>query len=298
MTASLLTQIKEQYPTFSKSHKKLADFILNNYEKAAFFTAAKLGEETGISVSTVVRFATQMGFEGYPEFQSALRENIKGKLTSTQRLEVADNQNIGADILDTVLNRDIDMIKETLRSISRTDFDGAAKAINSASRIYILGVRSSAPLADFMYFYFKMVYNNVKLINSNSSSEMFEEIFRIGPDDVCIAASFPRYSKQVYNILNYIHDKGAKIIALTDNESSPIASLSDYVLVAKSSMASFIDSIVAPMSVVNALMVAATEGKHDDILDTFNELERVWDLYDVYEKLEDRPGDQPESRQE
>lgn len=287
MNSSLLTRIEEKYPTLSKSHRKLADYILQNYEKAAYYTAAKLGEVTGISVSTVVRFATQLGFDGYPEFQDELRENIKGKLTATQRLEVADSQMTKETVLDTVLNDDISMIRDTLRDIDRDDFLNAAHAMNKAKHIYIIGVRSSAPLARFMYFYFKMVYDNVKVISSNSSSGMFEETYRIGPDDVCIAASFPRYSKQVYNAISYIHDKGAAIIAITDTKTSPIASLSDYVLVAKSNMASFIDSITAPMSLITALIIAATEGKHDEIRANFTELEHIWDLYDVYEKPEE-----------
>lgn len=287
MSNSLLIRIEQEYSTFSKSHKKIADYILNNYEKAAYYTAAKLGSVTDISESTVVRFATHLGFEGYPEFQDALKETIKGKLTSMQRMEVANLQMQDVDVLSKVLTNDISTIKETLQNVSREDFDAASKAINEASKIYILGVRSSATLANFMYFYLKMVYDNVVLINSASSSEMFEQIFKIGKNDICIALSFPRYSKQVVKTLQYVHDKGCKIVAITDSHSSPIASVSDYVLTAKSNMASFIDSLVAPLSLINALIVSATAGKHDEVVDTFCELERVWDKYDVYEKQED-----------
>ena len=287
MSNSLLIRIEQEYSSFSKSHKKIADYILNNYEKAAYYTAAKLGSVTNISESTVVRFATHLGFEGYPEFQEALQETIKGKLTAMQRMEVASLQMQDVDVLSKVLANDIATIKETLQNVSREDFEGASKAINEASKIYILGVRSSAPLANFMYFYLKMVYDNVVLINSASSSEMFEQIFKISKNDICIALSFPRYSKQVVKTLQYVHDKGGKIVAITDSTSSPIAPVSDYVLTAKSNMASFIDSLVAPLSLINALIVSATTDKHDEVVDTFCELERVWDKYDVYEKQED-----------
>ncbi|MDO5448938.1 MAG: MurR/RpiR family transcriptional regulator [Clostridia bacterium] len=287
MSNSLLGRIEEVYPELSKSHKKIADFIINNYEKAAYYTAARLGAETDISESTVVRFASTIGYEGYPEFQEALQEDIKGKLTTLQRMEVASLKMVDEDVLDKVLRDDRASIKDTLENVSREDFAMAAKAINKANKIYILGVRSTAPLANFIYFYFKMVYDNVVLITSASSSEEFEQIFKIKKDDVCIAISFPRYSKQVVKTLEYAKGKGAKIIAITDSCSSPIAPLSNYVLTARSNMASFIDSLVAPLSLINALIVESTMEKRDDVLATFQELENVWDQYDVYEKVED-----------
>lgn len=285
--SKLLSQIETVYPTLSKSHKKIADFILNNYEKAACYTAAKLGTETDISESTVVRFATHLGYEGYPEFQEALQEDIKGKLTTLQRMEVSSLKLVDEDVLDKVMRNDRACIKETLETVSREDFEKAAKAINNADKIYILGVRSSAPLANFMYFYLKMVFDNVVLITSASSSEEFEQIFKIKKNDVCIAISFPRYSKQVVKTLEYTKEKGAKIIAITDSTTSPIAPLANYVLTAKSNMASFIDSLVAPLSLINALIVEASLEKRDEVLETFSELEGIWDKYDVYEKSED-----------
>ena len=287
MSKSLLSKIEDIYPSLSKSHKKIADFVLNNYEKAAYYTAAKLGAETDISESTVVRFAMHLGFEGYPEFQDALQEDIKGQLTSLQRMEVASYRISGEDVLTKVLTDDRASIKETLNNISREDFKNAAEAINSAGKIYILGIRSSAPLAEFIYFYFKMIYDNVVLIDTASASEMFEKAFKIKKNDVCIALSFPRYSKAVVNTLDYIKDKGAKIIAITDSNSSPIVPVADYVLLAKSNMASFVDSLVAPMSLINALIVEATMKQRDEVLDTFSELENIWDKYDVYETSED-----------
>lgn len=282
--STLLSQIENVYPTLTKSHKRIAEFILNNYEKAAYYTAAKLGTETDISESTVVRFATYMGFEGYPEFQMALQEDIKGKLTTLQRMEVSSLKLIDDDVLEKVMKNDRSSIKETLENVSREDFNNAADAINAADKIYILGVRSSAPLANFIYFYLKMVYDNVVLITSASSSEEFEQIFKIKENDVCLAISFPRYSKQVAKTLEYAKEKGAKIIAITDSITSPIAPLANFVLTAKSSMVSFMDSLVAPLSLINALILAATLEKRDEVLDTFAELETVWDKYDVYEK--------------
>ena len=285
--STLLSRIEQEYPKFSKSHKRIADFILNDYQKAAYYTAAKLGEVTDISESTVVRFAAQLGFEGFPEFQAALRDDIKGKLTTLQRMEVASFKMLDEDVLEKVMRSDRDAIKETLANVSRDDFKAAAAAINDADRIYILGVRSAAPLANFMNFYLKMVYDNVVLITSASSSEEFENIFKIRKEDVCIAISFPRYSKQVVTTLEYAKEKGAKIIAVTDSDSSPIAPLATYLLKAKSNMASFTDSLVAPLSLINALIVEATIGKRDEVLGTFAELESIWDKYDVYEKTED-----------
>lgn len=285
--STLLSRIEQEYPKFSKSHKKIADFILNDYQKAAYYTAAKLGEETDISESTVVRFAAQLGFEGFPEFQAALRDDIKGKLTTLQRMEVASFKMLDEDVLEKVMRSDRDAIKETLANVSHDDFKASAAAINDAERIYILGVRSAAPLANFMNFYLKMVYDNVVLITSASSSEEFENIFKIRKEDVCIAISFPRYSKQVVTTLEYAKEKSAKIIAVTDSDSSPIAPLATYLLKAKSNMASFTDSLVAPLSLINALIVEATIGKRDEVLGTFAELESIWDKYDVYDKTED-----------
>ena len=287
MSKSLLSKIEEIYPSLSKSHKKIADFILNDYAKAAYYTASKLGAETGISESTVVRFAMHLGFEGYPEFQDALQEDIKGQLTSLQRMEVASYRMASEDVLTKVLTDDRASIKETLANLSREDFNKSAEAINKAEKIYIIGIRSSAPLANFIYFYFKMVYDNVILIDTASASEMFEKAYRIKKNDVCIAISFPRYSKAVINTLKYVKDKGATIIALTDSKASPIVPLANYVLTASSNMASFVDSLVAPLSLINALIVQSTMEKRDDVLGAFSKLESIWDKYDVYETSED-----------
>ncbi|MBR1704067.1 MAG: MurR/RpiR family transcriptional regulator [Clostridia bacterium] len=292
MSYSVFTRIEDAYYDLSKSHKKIADYVLENYEIAAFLTAAKLGEATNISVSTVVRFATSLGYEGYPEFQEALRETIKGKLTSTQRIEVAGTQILDNDLLTSVLQKDRDLIRTTLTSISKDDFEKASKAINNAKSIYIVGVRSASALASFLFFYFKMIYDDVRLLDHNSSSEMFEEIYRIGPEDVCIAFSFPRYSKHVLNVVKYASDKGAGTIAITDNDDSPIAGLSNYTLVAKSNMVSFVDSLTAPLSIVNALIVSSARGRRSATKKNLAELEKIWQEYNIYETMEDAHSDE------
>ncbi len=286
MTKSLLAKIEEIYPTLSKSHKKIADFILDDYAVAAFITAAKLGETVGISESTVVRFATELGFSGYPQLQKSLQELIRNKLTSVQRMEVTNVRISEDDVLRQVLTSDMDMIRETLDSISTDTFKKCTDAINNAKRIYILGLRSSASLASFLAFYFNLVFDDVILLDTSSPSEMFEQIFRINENDVCIAISFPRYSKQIVNALKFISDRKATIISITDSDRSPIAAFATHVLTAKSDIASFVDSLVAPLSLINALIVAVSLGRKETVYRNFNMLENIWDEYRVYEKVE------------
>ncbi|NLL63530.1 MAG: MurR/RpiR family transcriptional regulator [Ruminococcaceae bacterium] len=284
---SLLAQLELVYPKLSKSHKRVADFILNNYEKAAYYTAARLGATVDVSESTVVRIATVFGYDGYPEFIEALQEDIKDRLSSLQRMEVASVTMMDEDVLTKVLTADKKAISTTLKNISREDFEGAAEALNKSKKIYILGVRSAAPLANFIKFYFDMVYDNVILVNTDSEAEMFEKLFKITENDLCLAISFPRYSKQVINVLKFVYEKGIKIIAITDSKlSSPLASYATYVLEAKSNMASFIDSLVAPLSVINALIVAGSLKRKDKVLTNFSELENVWRKHNVYELYE------------
>lgn len=268
----------------SKGHKKLAQYITENYDKAAFMTASKLGEKVGVSESTVVRFATEMGFKGYPELQKELQQMIKSKLTAVQRMEVSSNLIGTQDAIKKVLTGDIELIRDTLDSVSQEEFSKAVATINNARRIYILGVRSSAALASFLYFYFNPVFENVVLVDTGSASEMFEQMFRINENDVCVAISFPRYSKQTINALRFINDRGTKIIALTDSKDSPIAEFADTLLVAKSDMVSVVDSLVAPLSLINALIVAVTFSRRDEVYSNFNRLESIWDEYQVYDK--------------
>ena len=268
----------------SKGHKKLAQYIAENYDKAAFMTASKLGEKVGVSESTVVRFATEMGFKGYPELQKELQQMIKSKLTAVQRMEVSSALIGEHGAIQKVLTGDMELIRDTLENVSESEFSKAVETINNAKRIYILGVRSSAALASFLYFYFNPVFENVVLVDTSSASEMFEQMFRISEDDVCVAISFPRYSKQTINALRFINDRGTKIIALTDSADSPIAEYADTLLVAKSDMVSVVDSLVAPLSLINALIVAVTFSKRDEVYNNFNKLESIWDEYQVYDK--------------
>lgn len=267
----------------SKGHKKLVQYIAENYDKAAFMTASKLGEKVGVSESTVVRFASIMGFKGYPELQKELQRMIKSKLTSVQRMEVSDSLIGDENAVKKLMSADIGLIRDTIENISQDDFNRAVSAIDNAKRIYILGARSSAALANFMYFYLNPVFENVVLVETTSEGEMFEQMFRIGSDDICVALSFPRYSNQTINALRFVNDRGAGIIAITDSAESPIAKLADILLVAKSSMVSIVDSLVAPLSLINALVAAVTFSRRDEAYNNFNELEHIWDEYQVYD---------------
>lgn len=280
----ILSKVDIKNKKLSKGHNKLVAYITENYDKAAFMTASKLGEKVGVSESTVVRFATEMGFKGYPELQKELQQMIKSKLTAVQRMEVSSTLIGEQDAIKKVLNGDIELIRNTLDHISADEFSQAVETINNARKIYILGVRSSAALASFLYFYLNPVFENVVLIDTSSGSEMFEQMFRISEEDVCVAISFPRYSKQIINALRFINDRGTKIIAITDSADSPIAEYAENILVAKSDMVSVVDSLVAPLSLINALIVAVTFSRRDEVYNNFNKLESIWDEYQVYDK--------------
>ena len=280
----LLKIIQEKQSTFSKGQKQISSFILGHYDKAAYMTAAKLGALVGVSESTVVRFANELGFAGYPELQHSLQEMIRSKLTTIQRIEITNDRIGESDLLEKVLNSDIDKIKHTLEEIDRTSFENAVDDLIGAQMIYIIGMRSSSSLASFLYHYLNLVFPHVRLVRTTSGSEIFEQLLRISSDDVIIGISFPRYSKRIINALGYAKKQGAKVISITDSAASPIAANADDLLLAKSDMASFVDSLVAPLSIINALIVAIGRKKQDEIAETFGKLERIWDEYDVYEK--------------
>ena len=279
----LFETIENKYAHFSKGQKRIADYLLEHYDKAAFMTAAKLGKETGVSESTVVRFASELGFSKYAKLQRALQNVVRTKLTSVQRMEVTNDRLDGKDIISNVLERDIEMIKSTMETISHEDFSAAVEAIKNAKRIYIIGVRSSASLASFLAFYFNMVFDDVKLVSPSGSSEIFESVYHIDEQDVCIAISFPRYSKRTVGAVRFIASRGAKIISITDNEFAPSAKYADYKLLARSDMASFGDSLVAPLSLINALIVASTYGLSEKAQQNFKELEQMWQSFKVYQ---------------
>ena len=288
MKRDLLKDIQRIIPDLSKGQKSIAQYISEHYDKAAYMTASKLGLITNVSESTVVRFAVELGFEGYPQLQRELQELIRNKLTSMQRIEVSEDRIGDHDVLKKVLNSDVEKIKKTLFEISRVDFEGAVDAISNASTVYILGVRSASALADFMNYYFNLILKNVKLVYSTGVSEMFEQVLRITPEDVFIGLSFPRYSSRTVKVQKFAFDRGAKVIAITDSMLSPLIPYSQFALLAKSDMASFVDSLVAPLSLINALLVAVSLKKRDEVYNTFSELEHIWDEYDVYEKADDK----------
>ncbi len=283
MTKDILTHIQDNMSSFSKGQKLIARFILDSYDKAAFMTACKLGKTVNVSESTVVRFAAELGYDGYPSMQKALQEMIRNKLTSVQRIEVSNDRIGNQDILSMVMQSDIEKIRITLDETDRDSFDRAVEAITSGKKIYILGVRSASALANFISFYFTLIFDNVIHVDTTSISEVFEQVMRIGPGDVFLGLSFPRYSKRTVKAMQYAHDRGAKVVAITDSAASPLAAISDVALYAKSDMASFVDSLVAPLSLVNALIVACSRKNDNHLQATFSKLEKIWDEYEVYQ---------------
>lgn len=283
-TNDLINIIQQKYDDFSKGQKLIANYIVNHYDKAAYVTAAKLGEIVGVSESTVVRFAIELGFDGYPKLQKVLQELIKSKLTAVQRIEVSSNRINEDNILKSVMQSDIDKIKITLEQIDHIAFNEIVESILSAKRIFILGVRSSATLASFLGFYFNLIFDNVRLVHTTSVSEMFEQIIRAQKGDVVIGISYPRYSKRTIKAMQFAKAQGAKTIALTDSPESPVAQCADLSLLARSDMASFVDSLVAPLSLINALIVAIGMRRKNEVYNTFERLEKIWDEYQVYEK--------------
>lgn len=281
----LLERIDKSYSKFSKGQKKIADFIVKDYDKAAFMTAARLSEIINVSCSTVVRFAVEVGYDGYPMLQKALQEIVRTKLTSVQRMEVTTTRMGDQDILSTILNLDILNIKHTLDGIDKKVFEDTVETILNAKKIYVLGVRSSSSLATFLGFYLNLIFDNVRLIHTTSASEIFEQILRITSEDVVIGISFPRYSARTIKAIQYAQNQSAKVIAITDSETSPLNAYSNHTLIARSDIASFVDSLVAPLSVINALVAALGMRKKADISKTFQQLESIWEEYEVYEKV-------------
>ena len=286
MNRDILTVIQENMDSFSKGQKKSAGFILDSYDKAAFMTASRLGKKVGVSESTVVRFASELGYDGYPDMQRSLQKMIRNRLTTVQRIEVTNDRLGDQDLLSMVLQSDIDKIRQTLEELDRESFNRTVDAIVSARKIYIIGVRSSAALASFLHFYFNLIFDNVVLVSASTASEVFEGLLRVGEEDVVIGVSFPRYSSRTVRAMSFARDRGAVTVAITDSEASPLAVISKYVLMARSDMASFVDSLVAPLSLVNALLVAVSQRKNDDLARTFRTLEDIWDEYGVYEKVD------------
>ena len=286
MVTHLLGRIEMKLSSMSKGQKLIAHFIEHHYDQAAFLTASKLGELVGVSESTVVRFATEIGYSGYPELQKAMQEMIKDKLTSVQRIEVTAAKIENNDVLETVLNQDIQKIRHTIEETSREDFKRAVSSIINAEHIYIYGARSASALANFLGHYFGLIFDNVHIITNASRSGVYESLFRISEKDALIGISFPRYSKVAVNAMSFAHSRGSSTISITDNMLSPLVPHSTSVLIARSDMASVVDSLVAPLSLINALIVATVIEKKDDVKSTFEALESGWNEQGVYASSE------------
>nr|WP_294571723.1 MurR/RpiR family transcriptional regulator [uncultured Romboutsia sp.] len=279
----LISHIQSQYPRFSKGQKLIAQYILKNYDKVAFMTACKLGETVGVSESTVVRFANALGYSGYPKLQDALQELIKNKLTTVQRVDMVKEFNDDSAILKKIVKSDIDNIKDTLDEIDEKAFEEASNRILKARRIYILGMRSSFTIAQYLGFYLGIILDSVHVIRTDMG-DAFEQVVKINEDDVLIAISFPRYSTKSYQIVSYAKEKGAHIVSLTDSLFAPVASLTDNLLLVKSNMVSFVDSLVPALSIANALIVSVGMKEKEDIKQHFDDLEAIWEKYSVYDK--------------
>ncbi len=280
--SDVLGRIREAYSGMSKSQKALANYIQNEYEQAVFMTAAELGKATGISESTVVRFASAIGYEGYPQFQQALVDHVKGKLSSIQRIDDKYGRSSQSEILTSVLQADIDKIQDTIDNLNPLAFDMAVDALLTAENVYIMGLRSNEPLAAFLHFYLNMVRKNVMLVNTTSVTETFEQMLRISEKDCFVGISFPRYSMRTLKAMEFANDRNAKVIAITDSVHSPMNLYSSCNLFARSDMVSIVDSLVAPLSVINALVVAICLKAPDEIRHDLEMLENVWNNYQVY----------------
>lgn len=285
MDRGILALLKDS-AGFSKGQKRIAAYILENYDKAAFMTAGRLGQLAGVSESTVVRFASELGYDGYPGMRKAIQDTIRSRLTSVQRIEVARETMDEENVLESVLMADIDKLHVTLEECSRESFNQAVELIVNARHIYIVGMRSSTCLANFLGFYLNLLLENVHIIQDTAVSEVYEQIIRIREGDVFIGISYPRYSSRTVRAMKFAKSGGARVIGITDGESSPFVGVADTLLYAKSDMVSFLDSLVAPLSLINALIVSVGIRSKENISDTFKRLETVWADYDVYEQTE------------
>ncbi|HEY8361393.1 MAG TPA: MurR/RpiR family transcriptional regulator [Tissierellaceae bacterium] len=282
MDADLIKRIQREYNKLTKGQKLIAEFIINEYDKAAFMTALTLGETVGVSESTVVRFAHYLGYEGYKDLQKQLQEIVKNKLTTVQRLYMVNDYSNKESILKKVMEKDMENIHRTINETDQEAFEKAVNLILNAKSIYILGLRSSSFLAGYLGFYLNFLFESVKVISSGVN-DIFEQLFRAGSEDVIIGISYPRYSKRTLEALDFCKEKGCKVISITDSLISPAAKYSDITLVATNEMLSFVDSLVAPLSLINALIIALGIEKRQDIRGYFEELERIWKKYNVYD---------------
>jgi len=284
MAYDISKRIMNAFPSFSKGQKKIANAILNDYDKVAYMTAARLGNLVGVSESTVVRFSSELGYEGYSELQRAIQELVKSNLTPNQRIAVTKSRLGKKDIIENVMESDISKIRYTLENLNRDAFYASVNSILNAKTIYIMGARSTEPVARLLYYNLSLIFDNVKFVNPTSSAEVFEQMFSISENDLLIAFSFPRYSSKMVNAVKYARSKNSEVIVLTDSEVSPLAEYATHLLTAQSDMASFMDTLVAPVSIINAIIVEITRQKEKEITERFDTLEHIWDEYEVYTK--------------
>ncbi|MBR5236332.1 MAG: MurR/RpiR family transcriptional regulator [Clostridia bacterium] len=287
MNQNIIGIITERFDTLSKGQKAIARFVLDHYDKAAYMNVEQLSQVTGVSEATVVRFSAELGYEKYHNFQHALWEYAKSKLTSVQRMELTYGRLDTENILSSVLHADIDKIRTTLSDLDQKEFDAVVNVIAKARRVYIIGLRSASYLAGLLGFYLNLIFDNVTVVSSVSASEIFEQLYRINEEDVVIGISFPRYSKRTINALRYAKSKGVTVVGITDGILSPIKANADFALLARSDMESFVDSLVAPLSVINALIVALAARNKDVLHTNFELLENIWHDYDVYDTVDD-----------
>ncbi len=282
MNKDILTRIQQESRTFSKGQRLIARYITENYDKAAFMTAGKLGKTVGVSESTVVRFATELGYDGYPGMRKAMQEMVRSRLTSVQRIAIARDMKDGSSVLKSVIGSDLEKLQSTLEELDRDSFEAAVSAIGEAKSLYIVGMRSSTALASFMGFYMNLIRDNMRLVHDTTANEVYEQIMHIGPGDVYMGISFPRYSSSSLKAMQFAKSRGATVIALTDNGNSPFAAMADIPLYAKSDMVSFLDSLVAPLSLINAIIVAVAARNPEALGETFGYLETLWSEYEVF----------------
>ena len=283
--SSVLQTIRQQMDGFSKGQKRIAEYILSDYDKAAFMTAAKLGKTAQVSESTVVRFASELGYSGYPAMQKALQELIRGRLTSVQRIRASEMEE--GDLLSRAMHRDVETINTTIESIDRAAFANVVEKLLSAEHVYIVGVRSSAFLAGYLNFYLRLLMDNVILVQHSAAGEIYEQMVHIGPKDVLIAISFPRYSNMVIHAVDMACERGADVIAITDNGMSPLMPYATEALFVQCEALSYVDSLAAPLSFLNALVLAVGYRRRQEVDETFSQLEQVWSKYDIFGKSED-----------
>ena len=286
MTNNVLTAIRSRMDTLSKGQRRVGEYILENYDKAAFLTASRLGQVARVSESTVVRFAAEVGYDSYPSMQKALQEMIRGRLTSVQRIRASREQTRGTDVVSEVMHRDMDSIHAAIEQVDRGEFERVVDLLLKGERIYILGVRSSSFLAGYLNFYLHLILKNVTLVQ-NAAGEIYEQMVHIGPGDVLIGISFPRYSIMAINAVNFADDRGADVIAITDSTVSPLYTPATAALLVRSDMISFVDSMAAPLSLLNALITELGHRRKEDVDGVFAEMEQVWKKHSIFGRSED-----------